>query len=103
MVYQGEILKRLKTFVVAIAVTTCVVAAHADEADDALALAACLIGTLDDPLQRLGLDVAAVEISVDAIAAAGERVLLIHIAVDADDDNSLDGFAAVTQRGGIPL
>ena len=69
--------------------------------DDLLALFACDGGLFNDPLHRLGLDASAVIIGIGTVATAGERVLLVHVAVDADDDDALDGLAAVAERGGV--
>ena len=68
-----------------------------------LALAAGFTGLLGYPLQRFGLDASAIVIGVGLVSTAGEGVVLIHVAVNADDDDTIDGLAAVTERGGIPL
>ena len=71
--------------------------------DDVLALLAGLSGLVDDPLQGFRLDASAIIIGVGTVAAGGKRVRLVHVAVDSDDDQALDGLAAVAQRGGIAL
>ena len=71
--------------------------------NDPLAALARLGGLVDDPLQRLGLDASGIVVGVRTVATGRECVLLIHIAVDADDHQALDGFAAVAQRGGVTL
>ena len=66
--------------------------------NDPLAALAGLGGLVDDPLQRLGLDASGVVVGVRTVATGRERVLLIHIAVDADDDQVLDRLAAIAER-----
>ena len=66
--------------------------------DDAFALRTGLGCTVDDPLQGLGLDAASVMVGIRAVATGGQGVEFVHIAVDADDDQTLDGFAAIAER-----
>ena len=69
--------------------------------DDLFALFAGLTRAVNDPLQRFGLDAPAVVVGVSVVTAAGECVLFVHIAVDTDDDNVLEGLAAITQGGRV--
>ena len=53
--------------------------------------------------QRLGLDASAVVVVIGALTTAGEGVLLVHVTVDADDYQTLDGLTAVTQGCRVAL
>ena len=40
-------------------------------------------------------------VGICAVTAASERIKFVHIAVDADNDDTLEGFTAITQGGRV--